>query len=162
MEHPFFHVSFAPNVKLVSTVRRFTAEFYERVLVDQEISEKVALATHELLENAVAYSVDGETGVRIEVVEDLLTIKTWNRATPDRVQALKAVIDQMNEEKDADKYYQTMLEKTAYRTDGSGLGLARIRAEADMRISYAIETDRVCIEATTSLNRPLHGRKGAP
>jgi hypothetical protein len=120
----------------------------------------VALATHELLENAVAYAVDGETGVRIEVVEDLLVIKTWNRATPDRVETLRAAIDQMNQEKDADKYYQTMLEKTAYRTDGSGLGLARIRAEADMRISYAIESDKVCIEATTSLNRPLHGRKG--
>ncbi len=40
MEHPFFHVSFAPNIKLVSTVRRFTAEFYERVLVDQEVSEE--------------------------------------------------------------------------------------------------------------------------
>ena len=161
MEHPFFHVSFAPNVKLVSTVRRFTAEFYERVLVDQEVSEKVALATHELLENAVAYAVDGETGVRIEVVDDILKIKTWNRASPDRCEKVRETIDQMNQEKDADKYYQTMLEKTAYRTDGSGLGLARIRAEADMRISYTIETDRVCIEATTSLNRPLHGRKGA-
>ena len=41
----------------VSTVRRFTAEFYERVLVDQEVSEKVALATHELLENAVKWTV---------------------------------------------------------------------------------------------------------
>ena len=153
MEHPFFHVSFRPNVKLVSTVRRFTAEFYERVLVDQEVSEKVALATHELLENAVAYALDGETGVRIEVVEDLLTIKTWNRTSPERLEAVKAAVDQMNQESDPDKYYQGMLEKTAYRTDGSGLGLARIRAEADMTVKCVIESDRVCIEASTSLRR---------
>src|SRR5687767_362289 len=104
MEH--FHVSFRPNVKLVSTVRRFTAEFSRRVLVDHEMSEKIALATHELLENAVTYASVGDTGVRIEIVEDLLTIKTWNRSSPDRLQALKATIELMNQESDAEKYYQ--------------------------------------------------------
>jgi hypothetical protein len=153
-------VSFAPNVKLVSTVRRFTAEFYERVLVDSEISEKVALATHELLENAVSYAIDGETGVRIEVAGDQLTIKTWNRTSPDRLAILRALIEEMNRESDADKYYQVMLERTAYRTDGSGLGLARIRAEADMSIRCVVEgADRVCIEATTTLPRRRDARR---
>ncbi|MEO8704252.1 MAG: DUF6272 family protein [Kofleriaceae bacterium] len=142
-------MSFAPNVKLISTVRRFTEEFYDRVLQDHDISEKVALATHELLENAVAYASDGETGVRVELADDRLTVKTWNRVSPERLAALKTVIDEMNRATDPDDYYQILMNKTAYRTDGSGLGLARIRAEAEMAISYEVITDQVCIQAQT-------------
>lgn len=151
-EHPaYFHVAFRPNVKLVSTVRRFVAQFYVRILVDQELASRLALATHELLENAVAYAVDGETGVRIEVAEDGLTIKTWNRTSPEHLAALKAGIDQMNEAEDADDYYQSMLVRTSKRAEGSGLGLARIRAEADMSVTYEIDQqDRVCIVARTA------------
>jgi hypothetical protein len=152
----FFHVSFAPNIKLVSTVRRFTAEFYRRLLVDQEMSSRLALATHELLENAVAYATDGETGVRIELQEPHLVIKTWNRTSPERLAELKLAIDELNSASDPDEYYQQMLARTANRTDGSGLGLARIRAEADMIVSYQVEAqDRVCILAQTSLAQEI-------
>ncbi|HEY4239648.1 MAG TPA: ATP-binding protein [Kofleriaceae bacterium] len=155
LENPaYFHVAFRPNLRLVSTVRRFTDEFYRRVLVDQEVSSRLALATHELLENAVAYAVDGETGVRIDLADDNLTIKTWNRTSADRVESVRAAIDEMNRAPDADEYYQLMLLKTAKRTDGSGLGLARIRAEADMSVSYEIEDDRVCIVAKTKTPMP--------
>jgi hypothetical protein len=151
MEQPYFHVSFRPNVKLISTVRKFTEEFYMRMLDDQEVSEKVALATHELLENAVAYASDGETGVRVELHDGELSVRTWNRATPERIAIVGAMIDELNRSDDPDAHYQSMMNKTAYRTDGSGLGLARIRAEADMKISYEIATDRVCIEARTKI-----------
>jgi hypothetical protein len=153
MQHPYFHVSFRPNVKLVSTVRRFTAELFERMLVEHDVSQKVALATHELLENAVTYSTDGETGVRVEVTGEALVVKTWNRTTPDRLVALTGAIDELNEAPDADAYYQALMERTAHRTDGSGLGFARIRAEADMTVSYEIEVDQVCIEAKAPLTR---------
>jgi anti-sigma regulatory factor (Ser/Thr protein kinase) len=150
----YFHVSFAPNIKLVSTVRRFTAEFYERLLADSDLSSRLALATHELLENAVAYAIDGETGVRIDLDDTFLTIRTWNRTTPEHFAELAAGIDELNAEPDADAYYQRMMLKTAKRTDGSGLGLARIRAEADMTVSYERDReDRVCIVARTPLRK---------
>ncbi len=157
-EQPYFHVSFRPNVKLVSTVRRFTEEFYQRMLDDHDISEKVALATHELLENAVAYATDGETGVRVELDDDQLVVKTWNRSTPARLATLVAMIDEMNQAPDADAYYQELMKKTAFRTDGSGLGLARIRSEAEMAISYEVATDRVCIRASVPLKAKEHAK----
>ena len=146
---PYFHLSFRPNIKLVSTVRRFTDEFYRRMLVDHELSARLALTTHEMLENAVAYALDGETAIRIEVQDDILTIRTWNRTTPERIEAVKAMIAEMNAVEDPDAYYQTQLVKTAKRTDGSGLGIARIRAEAQMRISCEIDNDRLCVIAAT-------------
>jgi anti-sigma regulatory factor (Ser/Thr protein kinase) len=142
---------------LVSTVRRFTAEFYRRVLVDQELSSRLALATHELLENAVAYAVDGETGVRIEIEGDMLTIKTWNKTSPERLAALREIIDDMNATEDADAFYQSMLVKTSKREEGSGLGLSRIRAEAEMSVTYELDAqDRVCILARTAITGGLN------
>lgn len=146
---PYFHLTFRPNIKLVSTVRRFIAEFYRRVLVDQELSSRLALATHELLENAVAYATDEETEVLVEIVEDVLSVKTWNRSSRERLSSLVTAIEEMNAVKDADAYYQEMLIRSSKRTEGSGLGLARIRAEAEMQLQYELIEDRVCILATS-------------
>ena len=157
MEPPYLQVSFRPNVKLVSTVRKFTEEFYEHMLDDRDVTDKVALATHELLENAVAYASDGETGVRVELGDDELVVKTWNRITPERLEALEQIFVEMNES-DPDEYYQTMLKKTAYRTDGSGLGLARVRAEAEMAVTYEVSPGRICIQASTPI-KPKGGVK---
>jgi hypothetical protein len=152
MEHaPYFHLTFRPNIKLVSTVRRFIAEFFRRILADQELSSRLALATHELLENAVAYSADHETSVRIEVANNALNVKTWNVSSPERIAALRETIDEMNNAKDRDQHYQDMLQRASRRTDGSGLGLARIRAEAEMTLSYEIDTTKVCIVATAPI-----------
>jgi anti-sigma regulatory factor (Ser/Thr protein kinase) len=148
---PYFHLVFRPNIKLVSTVRRFTGEFYRRVLVDQELASRLALATHEMLENAVAYADDEETAIRIEVDGDMLSVRTWNRATPERLAAIKASIDRVMAASDPDLYYQEMMSVAARRNDGSGLGLARVRHEAEMNLSYEIDNDRACIRAVTKI-----------
>lgn len=148
---PYFHLVFRPNIKLVSTVRRFTGEFYRRVLVDQELASRLALATHEMLENAVAYAHDDETAIRIEVDGDLLCVRTWNRATPERLTALKSSIERVMAASDPDLYYQEQMSVAARRNDGSGLGLARVRHEAEMSLSYEIDNDRACIRAVTKI-----------
>jgi anti-sigma regulatory factor (Ser/Thr protein kinase) len=148
---PYFHLVFRPNIKLVSTVRRFTGEFYRRVLVDQELASRLALATHEMLENAVAYADDEETAIRIEVDGDMLSVRTWNRATPERLASMKASIDRVMAASDPDLYYQEMMSVAARRNDGSGLGLARVRHEAEMNLSYEIDNDRACIRSVTKI-----------
>ena len=154
---PFFHLSFRPNLRLVSAVREFTAGFYQRILADPDLSSRIALATHELLENAVSYSVDDETTVRVELEADQLVIKTWNRGSYESVATVRALIDEINEIEDPDRFYQHLMAQTALRPEGSGLGLARIRAEAEMQLSYEIDRDVVCIRATT----PVRGRVAA-
>jgi hypothetical protein len=155
MKAPYFHLAFRPNITLVSTVRRFIGEFYRRLLVDQEVGSRLALATHELLENAVAYASSDETEIRIEIVEDQLVIKTWNCTLPERIAGLKTVLEEMNEAPDADLYYQQMLLRTSKRTEGSGLGLARIRAECEMKLGFELIQDRVCMMATTTIDGGL-------
>jgi hypothetical protein len=145
----YFHLTFRPNLKHVSTVREFVVQFYRRSLVDNEMSSRLAIATHELLENAVNYAADDETSLRVEIAQDQLIIKTWNRSDEGRLARLCALIDEMNAN-DPDHFYQTVMERTAF-AEGSGLGLARIRAEAEMQVAYQIEHGSVCVRATAAI-----------
>jgi hypothetical protein len=134
----FCELSFERRPELVSIVRRFVTDFYDRTLADPDATSRVALATHELLENAVKYSRDGRAKVRIDVSgvgeKVRVRIRTRNRGSPADAQHIQRSIDEMTS-MDPNVYYLSLMRKNASRTDGSGLGLARIYAEAEMAMS---------------------------
>jgi anti-sigma regulatory factor (Ser/Thr protein kinase) len=144
---------FKSDVTLVSVVRRFVSAFYERVL-GGDAPERIALATHELLENAVMYSADNETGLRIEVDHDKpspeICVRAWNRTTPEHRAVLAGRFERFTRATDPFDVYQELMLVAATRTDGSGLGLARVRAEADMSLAFELQDDQVCIIARTT------------
>lgn len=143
-------IRFSPSVTLISGVRRFVSQFYEEVLGDPDIADRVALATHELLENASRYSVDGETRTLLEIVrtpQTSVSVRTWNRATPAQIFVLHGMFDDMARSGDAFEYYQAAMRRTAKSTRGSGLGLARVWAEANMALTLAEEYGWVIIHA---------------
>jgi hypothetical protein len=152
----YVELNFRPNVQLVSVVRRFVSEFYQRTLGDPDGTSRVALATHELLENAVKYSKDGETTIRIEV--DLnrsprtVSIMLRNRADEAHIAAIKEILEGIAAKDDAFEFYQELIARRARHKEGSGLGLARICAEGEMRVKFEVsDTDMVTLEATTNV-----------
>ncbi len=151
---PYFELTFRPNVELISVVRRFVSSFYEQILSDPDAVSRIALSTHELLENATKYSTDGETTIRIEVTTncEAIRIRIWNRTQRENLGVLRAHFEEMLQFPDPFVYYQRLIERSAKRKVGSGLGLARLRAEADMELSCEIDDDRVCIVADTYVN----------
>src|SRR5262249_6977744 len=150
-EDAYFELSFSPNVRLVSTVRRFVGQFYSEVLRDPDATSQVAVATHELLENAVRYSLDGNTSVRIGVarVEGgmAVSIETCNRAAESNLATIAGALDEIARASDPDAHYQVLMRRTAKREGSSGLGLGRVRAETGMTLSYTIEGATLVVRA---------------
>jgi len=150
-EQAYVELRFCPSPELIPVVRRFVSAFYERLLSQPEVASRLALAAHELLENTVQYSVDGVSSIHLGVTPRRgtvdISIRTWNRASErDRANA-QAIVDELRGSRDTFSYYQELMRKNARRRNGSGLGLARICAEADMRLGCEISDDELCLVA---------------
>jgi hypothetical protein len=147
LDDAYCELRFSPNVKLIATVRRFVGEFYEKVLGDADITSRLVVATHELLENAVRYSVDGQSGIRLAVHREVgsvrVVIDTNNRTDATHRAELEALLKEMRESASRDSFYQTLMRRSAKRTTGSGLGLGRIHAESQMDLSCRLEDNDV-------------------
>lgn len=151
-----FDMSFDPTTPLVSVLRRFVLSLYERILADIDASSQLALATHELLENAVKFATDTTTMLQVTMEpqgpstpEYVVTIRTRNRATQANIQTAQTIIRRVREAADPAALYHDMILASAAHPDGSGLGLARIRAETDMSIDAVVENDMIEIVAQT-------------
>jgi hypothetical protein len=161
MDSGYFELHFRPTIGLVTVVRRFVTSFYERLLRDPEGTSRVALTTHELLENSVKYAKDGETQLRIDVerATGRVRIRLRNRADPVHVAAIREILDGIRDTGDPMQFYQDLLVRKVRDDESStgGLGLARICAEADMEISFEVDGDVVVLESTTTV-RPSRSR----
>jgi hypothetical protein len=143
-------LEFRPYVELITRAREFVTDFYEQLLTDADAVSRVALATHELLENVVKYSSDGRSHFEIELFEQngesIVRIRARNRTTPERALELRRLIDEIEGNSDPFQMYQQFMRRSAQRQDGgSGLGLARIRAEAEMSVRCDVAGDEVTI-----------------
>jgi hypothetical protein len=152
----YFEMTFAPNLELVSVVRQFIGTFYETVYGEPDTIHRVALAAHELLENAIKYSIDGETTIRMDIERGPTTtfvISTRNRATADHARILKARLDELNASGDVDAHYMSLLARSAASKHSGGLGLGRVASEAEMDLSFSIH-DGVLIELKARTRQP--------
>jgi hypothetical protein len=150
-----FELTFRPDLELVTSVRDFVETLYRRILQDGTLSGRVAIATHELLENAVKYSADGQTQLRVEVTPTAgaraISIRTRNRADARHVSTLLGYLGELRKSDDPDAYYLQRMRQAARNTQVSQLGLARVRCEAEMQLSCIVEGNTVTIHAEATL-----------
>src|SRR5262245_60244980 len=156
LSQPYFELEFRPNDQLVSVVRKFISEFYERVLrVEPDVTSRIALATHELLDNAASYSTDGATRLTIAVAPlaretARLTIRISNHANPDAIESIRGALEAMSRGTDPFAHFQGEMRNVAHaKASGSGpaFGLARVWAEADMALACEVQGSYICIVA---------------
>jgi hypothetical protein len=135
----------------VPAVRRFVEKLHRRLVTSSDDVARVAMATHELLENAVKFSTDGNATLKIEVVDgEQIRITTRNAArTADR-EGLRVLTEQLAAAPDPMVFYlQRMQEAPAER---GGLGIGRVAAEGEMTIGVTVDGDVVEVRAQS----PLH------
>lgn len=157
-----FSIAFGQRRRMVALLRRFVTRFYDEVVhprirgaPDSAWASRLSLAAHELVENAVQYGPHGDARFTIRIDRDpaepaaghVVRMTTRNRAGADQRETVRQSLDALNRADDAFVYYLSLMRESVLRNEGSGLGLARVRVEADMEIDCAIEGDEIEIAA---------------
>jgi hypothetical protein len=152
-DHPgFLELKLKPADADPDAVRRFVQSHFGALLGNPDLLYRVSMAAHEFIENAVKYARDGAARFTIELVPPVdggtpcIAISLWNRADEHHRQELRRIFDEMAAASDAAADYDRRL-RAPGRKGGAGAGLARIRAEGQMRLSLTCEGDRVCLRA---------------
>jgi anti-sigma regulatory factor (Ser/Thr protein kinase) len=133
----------------VPHVRRFVEQIHRRVLHNDDDISRLAMATHELLENAVKFSLDGGASLRIEIEDSHVCITTRNRSAPADLDHLRDVASELEQAANPMVVYLALMKRAP--TSRGGLGLGRVAAEADMQIGLELDGDVVQIQARTEL-----------
>ena len=144
-------LSFRPSVHTIGVVRRTIMTLCEPTMT-RDASARVALATHELLENVLRHSLDGDTILTVRSYEGpkaRTTVTTYSRATPAKIAVLKAFTAKMIGTAPDEFYLATMMSRADADDDG-GLGLARVYAEAEMMLDVQSDGDTVKVIASTA------------
>jgi hypothetical protein len=141
---------------MVSIVRRFVEETFEKLVGDPEAIFRVSMTAHELLENGAKYAIGKRAVLRVVLEENAdggasAHIGLTNETTPQHVERLRVRIAEINRTEDPFALYQAMMRRSSKLRDESGLGLARIRAEGEMSLGLEVQGASVTIIARTSV-----------
>jgi len=148
-------IRMSPPWVFIDEIRRFVESFCACACPGQDREAQVALAVHELMQNAIPHAHGDEVELWLEVGRDAdrIAIRVTNPCGEPDFEALRERVDKMNREPDALAHYvKTMREHPAVAR--GGLGLARVRFEAQLDITVRREAGRVIVEAAGPLRAP--------
>jgi hypothetical protein len=152
----FIRISFTPQTHLVSAVSQLAAEFCRLELGDREATSRFHLVAHELAENIAKYSTAPEVTLEVDLSESAqgraLTIRTRNRASPERLADVARRMRELELAESPDALYDRWLEESLAVEGVSGLGLARIRAESGLDLEYSVEGDELTVVVKAMLD----------
>jgi hypothetical protein len=154
-----FELSLEPNPRMVSIVRRFVEETFEKLVGDPEAIFRVSMTAHELLENGAKYAIGKRSVLRLLLEETAgggatAQIAITNETTPEHVERLRVRIAEINRAEEPFGLYQALMRRSSKLRDESGLGLARIRAEGEMNLGLEVDGNTVTIIARANVPGP--------
>jgi hypothetical protein len=138
-----------PHAELASSVRELVSTIC-RELLNPDETQSIAMAAHELVENIVKYSVDGMRSFEVELTargdQGWVRLLTHNHTVPKYRDDLQGIVERVSRAADPLAIYDELIEASP-RREGSGLGLARIRAEAGMNVVCLAEGTLITVIA---------------
>src|SRR3981081_2103271 len=97
-------IPFRPHPGLLTQTREFVSSFCGTFVRDPDLVYRLTIAAHELLENAIKYSSDGATNMRIELRREgdrsCVSIRAENRPAPQRIVAGRGMIHRIQDADD--------------------------------------------------------------
>ena len=158
----FVRVAFSPCLRHVSAIAQLVGDLCRRELQNAEATDQLHMAAHELAENIAKYSTASEVSLEIELVETdgafAVEIRTRNYTSPGRLADVARRIHELALAEDASAHYERLLEESLGREGVSGLGLARITAEAGLVLTCSSEGNELTLTATGRVEKRVTER----
>jgi hypothetical protein len=122
---------------------------------DLEVTSRLHMAAHELVENVLKYGSSPEVGLEFELergaVNSIVRLRTRNTAAPEQLREVTRRVNELKAAVDPIAYYDRLIRSTAPVVGMSGLGLARIRAEAGLDVDCSVVGREVSIVVQTTM-----------
>jgi hypothetical protein len=154
---------------VVTPTRRFVLDTLDEALADHETASLMAVASHELVENAVRYATTLQAQVRLKVERPregvFVSLTVSNLASAEHIERLRRLFVEFDAQLDPLEYYFGAVRDSAQAPDTAsvGLGLPRLRAEGDVALKLAVHGDRVELSAAAwrryAADRPAGGAR---
>jgi hypothetical protein len=144
-----------PSWMFVDDLRRFVQSFCAAACRGAEREEQLALAAHELVQNAISYASAPGVELRLEVDSHAqrVRVSVTNAVDAAQLAALQARVASVAAQPDPlAGYLSAMRENPDAR---GGLGLARVRCEAALELSVSVDGSRVTVHAAGPLAAPM-------
>lgn len=144
-----------PPWVFVDEIRRFVESFCLCACPGQSREAQVALAVHELMQNAIpqACGEDVDLTLQVDPAADRVEVAVSNPCSDEAFEELRQRVERLNSEPDALRSYLRAMAEAPAATRG-GLGLARVRFEAQLELSVIREGRRVTVLARGLLHAP--------
>jgi hypothetical protein len=141
-----------PVWSVVDDVRRLVASFCATACPGAEQQEKLALAAHELLQNAFAHGGASDVELRLELDRSggRACLSVTNACDPEQIPALRALVARVQAERDPLAGYLAAMR--ANPCGRGGLGLSRIRYEGELDLGVDVRGRRVTVHAAGPLS----------
>jgi len=150
-EPAVFFLRMEPSWAVIDDVRRFVESFCATACPDAERQEQLALATHELVQNAFANAADADVELRIELDRGAgrVSLSVSNGCQPEQIDVLRSRLARAQAHRDPlAGYLEAMREAPSAR---GGLGLSRIRYEGALDLGLEVRGARVTVHAAGPL-----------
>lgn len=146
-------VTFSPRWwGFIGSTRIFVSSFCGEIF-DEDLSGRIAMAAHELLENAAKYSISPDSPITccFRLEDTRIRVTVWNFPAAEHLASLREELALVNAGDPFEVFVMKM--RQSLLTDRSRLGLARIRCLGGARLGMEVTGDRV--EMTAMFDRPV-------
>ena len=143
-----------PSWVFVDDIRRFVESFCAAACPGAEREEALALAAHELVQNAISYAARPGVDLRLSIDRDAkrVHVAVSNAVTPDQAKLLRDRIAAIASQQDPlQGYLAAMHENPEGR---GGIGLSRVRFEASLELEVTHDDGQVTVHAHGPLAPP--------
>jgi hypothetical protein len=142
---------------LAGKIANWIIDFCQMTVGDLETTSRLHMAAHELVENVLKYGTTPEVGLEFELErgdqESYVRLRTRNTAAPEQLEEVTRRVTELRAAADPIAYYDQLIRSTASVMGMSGLGLARIRAEAGLDVDCSVEGREVSIVVQATMRR---------